>query len=413
MTTAYKYRNFINKDPILDWLYTQTEYKMDHQLIGFDEELLLDNYIKKNKQIFCNNIFEELQDNMIKIDKDAFVMKTKYLYKYFNNHDNFKGNKYSLFTIEYSSIKTLKSGNISTSHKYYNFKNWLHKIECGFDIDHSFVLGRKYDKHGSFDYLVDMPYSFEELKAEADNHLLNLKYHEPNMSNTSDFPWHNAKKLIHKAQKVPERSNKVIENFNKLELPNSQNNIFIDFEILTSVFDDFSTFPLPNNKSILFNIGCVSKDSQLSLMAKNIKEEKGIFKQLIDYLQGLQGEVTLFHWTGIEKRIFDEKVKEFGIKPSKEIKWFDLHKYFVQSDIYIKDCENFKLKNVSRCLEKEGLITSKWDNGLFFDGLGAMTGYISYLNKKNEKILDEIAKYNLVDCSVMMEIYEVLVNLNQ
>ena len=59
MSFAYKYRNFINKDPILDYLYTQTEYKMDNELPDFDEDLLLDNYIKKNKQIFVDKILQK------------------------------------------------------------------------------------------------------------------------------------------------------------------------------------------------------------------------------------------------------------------------------------------------------------------------------------------------------------------
>jgi uncharacterized protein YprB with RNaseH-like and TPR domain len=55
-----------------------------------------------------------------------------------------------------------------------------------------------------------------------------------------------------------------------------------------------------------------------------------------------------------------------------------------------------------------GHIESKWDNGLFFDGLGAMTGFIKYLKTGDETILNEIINYNVIDCKVMMEIYDFL-----
>jgi len=413
MSFAYKYRNFINKDPILDYLYTQTEYKMDNELPDFDEDLLLDNYIKKNKQIFVDKILQKLGSDAIKIGKDAFVMKTKNLKKHFKNHEEFTGNSYSLFTIEYSTIKSLKDNRISTTHSYYNFKNWMYQEECGYVLDNSFVLGRKYTKHNAFNYLVNMPYTFENTKAEADAHFLNLKMCEPNMKNTSDFPWHNAKKLIKKTSFLPTRSDEIIQNFNKLPLPRADNEIFIDFEVLTSVYDTFETFPKPNTKNYLFNIGCVSTGGELSLMATSLDQEKQVFQQLVEYIDSQNGgSVMLIHWTSIEKRIFNEKVVEFGIAPTMEVKWFDLHKYFVETDIYIKDCENFKLKTVSRCLEKYGLIKSKWEGGLFFDGLGAMTGYILYLKKGCENILEEISKYNLIDCRVMIEIYQVLIDIS-
>lgn len=411
MSFAYKYRNFINKDPILDYLYTQTEYKMDNELPDFDEDLLLDNYIKKNKKIFVDKILQNLGLDAIKISKDAFVMKTKNLKKHFKNHDEFTGNSYSLFTVEYSTIKSLKSGRISTTHSYYNFKNWMYQVECGYVLDNSFVLGRKYTKHNAFNYLVNMPYTFENTKQEADAHFLNLQICEPNMKNKSDFPWHNAKKLIKKETVTPTKSDKIIQNFNNLSLPKADNEIFIDFEVLTSVYDTFETFPKPNTKNYLFNIGCISSDNELSLMVTSLDQEKQVFKKLVDYIDSLTGSVMLIHWTAIEKRIFNEKVVEFGISPKSEVKWFDLHKYFIETDIYIKECENYKLKTVSRCLEKYGLITSKWEGGLFFDGLGAMTGFIKYLNKGGDDTLDEIAKYNLVDCRVMLEIYRVLENL--
>lgn len=441
---TYKYKNFINDDPILDLLKTQTYYKMDSELKGFNEDLLLENYTRNNKKIFCSKIFEKLGKDVIKIASDAFVMKTRKLPRHFKNSQNFTGDRYSLFTIEYSSIKTLKNGDISQEKKYYNFKNWMFKNECKYDIDNSFVIGRKYKNYNSFNYLARMPYTFEDLLERGDHHLETIKNKKigvdifPNMKNTSDYPYHNAKKIISnkyleltsvkgiskkdrdrlvsigvtsRCQIDLNRSEENFVNYKKLELPElTDNTIFIDFEILTSVYDDFKSFPESNTKNLLFNIGCVTRKWEMSWVSNSHDEEKVMFNTFISYINKIPGnDITLVHWTNIEHRIFEEKMKEYTMtKLNKVIKWLDLHEYFVKSDIYVKGCFNNKLKNVSRTLYKKGYIKTTWDNGIFLDGLGAMTGYILFLKNKDKTILDEIVKYNLVDCRVMLEIYEVI-----
>lgn len=439
---AYKYKNFINDDPILDLLKTQTYYKMDSELKGFDKELLLENYTKNNKKIFCSKIFEKLGRDAIKIASDAFVMKSRKLNRHFYNSQSFDGDKYSLFTIEYSTIKTLKNGDVSQEKKYYNFKNWMYKNECKYEIDNSFVIGRKYKNYNSFNLLARMPYTFESLLEDGNLHLSTIKNKKigvdvfPNMKNTSDYPYHNAKKIISdeyfeltsvkgiskkdrdrlvsigvtsRCQIEIDRSEKNFVNFNNLELPElTENIIFIDFEILTSVYDDFTKFPETNNKNLLFNIGCVTQKWEKSWIASSFTEEKDMFNNFITYINNIPGEsITFVHWTKIEHRIFHEKMKEYPfVKLNKEVVWFDLHEYFIESDIYIKGCLNYKLKNVSRSLYEKGYIQSTWGNGLFFDGIGAMTAYIKFLGDGDKTILDEIVKYNLVDCRVMLEIFD-------
>jgi hypothetical protein len=445
MENPAKYRNFIINDPILDFLTLNKKYKSDDLLKGFDEDLQLKNYTVSNKKIMCDLIFKRLGQDIIKIASDCFVIKSKHLKKHFTNGKDYEGDSYSLCSIEYSTISVLKNGSVSASHKYYNFKNWFYTIHSKFKIDNSFVIGRKYKHYDSFNYLAKMPYTFKELLQEADNHLKTLSTKTigvdifPNMKNTSDYPWHNAKKII--AQEIYELSSvkgisikdrdrlisigitgydqietKKHENFfhNFENLPLVEDNselIFVDFEVLTSVYDDFSKFPVANDKEVIFNIGCVKfeeKDDK-TFIIEDIKEEKQLMKDFVDYLNEQQN-VTLVHWTNIEKRLFDKKVLEYSdyLNLTCQIKWFDLHEYFVTSKVYIEGCLNYKLKNVSRCLKSKDLIKSEWGVGGFCDGLGAMTGYIKHLNKKNQDILDKIAYYNNIDCRVMSEIYILL-----
>lgn len=447
---ANKYRNFINGDPILDFLSTQTKYKPDNLLKGFDPDLLLENYTKSNKKILVDKIFNRIGKDAIAIGPDAFVMKTRKLNRHFTNADNFHGNSYSLFTIEYSSISVLKNGAVSSTHKYYNFKNWMYTQECRYQIDNSFLLGRRYSRHGAYNFLANVPYIFDDLLKKANSHLDIVRYKTigvdifPNMKNTSDYPWHNAKKLIATEYKELsavrgisikdrdefisrgitsqdgvnlKRSPDFFKNFNKLPLPAvlaSSDLLFMDFEILTSVYDDFTTFPESNTKNLLFNVGCCSYEhpDAWSWVATDPSNEEAMLKKFVEFLNNKSGSsVTFVHWTAIEKRIFNEKMSEYpavGALLIKEIRWFDLHDYCVKSDIYIQDCLNYKLKTVSRCLEQHGLIKSTWKNGSFFDGLGAMTGFIKYLKTKDEKIIEEIVYYNTIDCKVMVEIYDVI-----
>lgn len=448
---AYKFKNFINNDPILDFLKIHQLYKKDTELRGFDEELLLENYTKNNKKILCEKIFGRIGDDAIKIAPDAFVMKTRKIDNHFKNPMNVDtaGDDYSLFTIEYGSLSVLKNGRVSTTHKYYNFKNWLHTLECRYKIDGSFILGRKYSTYDSYDMLAHNPYKFEDLMKQGNEHFNSIRTRTigvdlfPNMKNTSDFPYHNAKKLISEeyqeltslkgisAKERDEyvnkgifkrsqldylkRSDKKFVNFNKLPLVETKDTklLFIDFEILTNVYDDFASFPKSNNKDHLFNVGCCyfDMDTPLSLVSRNVEDEKDLMISFIDFLNSVDApSVTFVHWTHIEKRVFEQKMKEYDdiVSLDKEVFWFDLHDYFLKSDIYIENCLNYKLKIVSRCLEKMGHIESKWDNGLFFDGLGAMTGFIKYLKTGDESILNEIINYNVIDCKVMMEIYDFL-----
>ena len=411
---AYRFRNFINKDPILDYFSVFKGFIPDNKMEGFDPSLLLENYTRKNKKILSEKIIEELGEDIIKISNECFLLRTNDLKNHFKNYTRFTGSNYCLFTIEYSSITTLKNDVVSTTHRYYNFKNWLYKKECyNYKIDYSFVLGRRYSKHKAFDFLAEMPYSFDDTLKESEKHLQEISSKKigidlfPNMKNTSDYPWHNAKKIVYDQIDFPVTGivDTTFKNNNKLPLPDGRNLLFIDFEILTSVWDDFSNFPSSNTRNILFNIGCVDSKKTVSWVAKDIEKEKGTFISFVNYVKSIENPIFV-HWTNIEKRIFEEKLNEYNIDC--KVEWFDLHSYFLRSHVEVRDCDNLKLKNVSRVFKEDGLIKSDWSKGLIFDGVGAMTGYIKYLETKDSKILDKILEYNVVDCLVMYEIFEVL-----
>ena len=73
----------------------------------------------------------------------------------------------------------------------------------------------------------------------------------------------------------------------------------------------------------------------------------------------------------------------------------------------------FNLKDYAKALFNLGHINTLWEDS-FLDGLGAMTGAFTceqLASKEGKKLKDiplmeSIAKYNEVDCKVMMEILE-------
>lgn len=458
------YKNFIMDDPIIDFLNINGEslgYKKDSEYPDFDQELLLDYYIKNNKKIFIKKITDFFKDNFFyvetKIGKAHFVIKTNELSKYFLNHQDFNGEGFSLFTVEYSTIKVSKKGDLLNSpkeQKYYNFKNWMMLKECEknkISIDHSFVLGRKYvcGKDvlcDSFNFLVKNNHSFEELLKDYD--FFNSKKHVlgktifPNMKNKMDFPWHNAKKKISdrlceitavRGCSVNYRNNmvdlgitsyrelgilydgpEIISNELKNELPGGLL-FFIDFEILTNIYDDFISFPKSNSKNYIFNIGCGYQrkdDFEFEThVARELCEEIIILQDFVDFINDqVDDTVTFVHWTDIEKRSLQKAISEYDLDIQKKIVWFDLCDYFIKSKVKVKGCLNYKLKCVSRSLFDYGLIDSEWDK-TFSDGLGALTGYLKYLKTKDEDIIDAIVYYNKIDCKVMWEIYNCLKKL--
>jgi predicted RecB family nuclease len=262
----------------------------------------------------------------------------------------------------------------------------------------------------------------------------------------TDFPWHNAKKIIsdeineitlvsgcsvsdrndmvsngiysYKEISNPFTRNSIdIDNTLCLDIPKNKNVLFIDFEVLTSVYDNFENFPESNNKTYIFNIGAGynSRNKFLfkSYMAKDLTEEYKIISEFSKFINSFSGKsIMLVHWTDIEKRLLISSLKTYNITINKQIIWFDLHNYFKTSKVYIKGCLNYKLKFVSRSLYDKNLISSSWES-TFADGLGAMTGYIKYIStiKKDENILKEIAHYNMIDCRVLWEIYNLLLSI--
>jgi hypothetical protein len=126
-----------------------------------------------------------------------------------------------------------------------------------------------------------------------------------------------------------------------------------------------------------------------------------------------------FHWGNAETSIFNEVNARHNGRWND--KWLpkclmlDINRIFYKEPIIIKGAFNFKLKEIVKAMTQQKLINVKWDNEIT-SGLGAMFEAIKYYDCKktglitieNKKMLQNIIKYNEVDCRSIYEIVKYL-----
>lgn len=92
--------------------------------------------------------------------------------------------------------------------------------------------------------------------------------------------------------------------------------------------------------------------------------------------------------------------------------WIDLlNRVAKEEPVTVRGAFGFGLKPIARAMKQHSLIETIWGDGPT-DGLGAMVGAWSCeaeaatqgVSMATLPLMDEIAKYNEVDCRVMMEI---------
>jgi hypothetical protein len=122
----------------------------------------------------------------------------------------------------------------------------------------------------------------------------------------------------------------------------------------------------------------------------------------------------LFHWTNAEiTNLKDINKRRNGrylnFLDDSLIKFVDMYKVFIDEKIYIKGALNYKLKTVGKALYNLGKIQTVWPDTNIVNGQIAMFEAVKYYkNKKNniiiKNIIEDIIKYNEIDCKMIFEI---------
>jgi len=214
------------------------------------------------------------------------------------------------------------------------------------------------------------------------------------------------------------------KNRKKLEL-------FVDFEMNNSVFQDFQDLPNFTNKTMIFLIGAgyICPHTNKWIYKKflvdrlNPKEESRICSEFMTYIEVLKrkykvDEIPLYHWSHAEVSSWNragERYQDECVLFYSDLEWVDLLKTFTQEPVGIKGCLNYGLKTVTKAYSDHGYIKTKYDSNLGCTN-GADAAVEAYRIEKacqsrgitfpDHPLTEEIVKYNEIDCKVLQEILE-------
>ncbi len=205
---------------------------------------------------------------------------------------------------------------------------------------------------------------------------------------------------------------------------------FVDFETVNNGNDDFRRFPERGGQPLIFMIGCGHiEEGQWRFrcfVADRLtpKAEADAIDAWIEHMNsvgirlGGTGETPrALHWSGAEIKEYKSACKRHPDRIlASSLEWFDLLRKVVEAQpVVVRGAFGFGLKEFARALHGHGLIQTEWGNSEV-DGQGAMVG-AWYSDREAEdrgvrlidtELMQEIRRYNEVDCRVMQEILEYL-----
>jgi len=208
---------------------------------------------------------------------------------------------------------------------------------------------------------------------------------------------------------------------------------YVDFETVSDLADDFSRLPQKGGQPLIFMIGCghIEKTQWQfeSFVIDSLSEadEARIIEPWISHVESVKNRLApnleqphVIHWSPAEVSNFESafnSAKERHNRPDwPSPHWFDfLGKVVHEEPVVIRGALAFGLKAVATAMYSHGLIENLWDDGPT-DGLGAMVGAWWCRQEASRlgvgmtdiDLMQEIVRYNEVDCKVMMEIVRYL-----
>lgn len=211
---------------------------------------------------------------------------------------------------------------------------------------------------------------------------------------------------------------------------------YVDFETLNSCFLDVN-MDIQNSKieyDMIFMIGVGyiqnGKWNFIKFVAESATflEENKIITEFTKFISNKTLELDLknefvprlFHWsnaelTNLEHASFRHNKKWENWQ--KSVIWVDMYSVFTQEPIVVHGALNFRLKSIGKAMYNLGYVKTKWENDGPSDGLEAMISAIKLyrekmlnknLNLTENKIMNDIIKYNEVDCKIIWEIVSYL-----
>ena len=208
----------------------------------------------------------------------------------------------------------------------------------------------------------------------------------------------------------------------------------MDFEFCSDLNDDFSNLPVKGGQPLIFMIGCGHLENGRwhfkSLVADTLSEpeESHIIREWFDHMARVRDRLDpgkaaprIFHWSAAEisalKTAYSSAWNRHNQPPDwPNLGWYDfLQNVMRREPVVVRGALGFGLKSIANAMHAHRLIDTDWSDSPL-DGLGAMVG--AWRCDENARrdgvfmtadpLMDEIARYNEVDCKVMMEIVRYL-----
>lgn len=209
---------------------------------------------------------------------------------------------------------------------------------------------------------------------------------------------------------------------------------YVDFEFCSDLNDDCSTLPEKGGQPLIFLIGCGHVENgawQFTSWCTDIlseEEELRIIRAWVAHLFAVRDRLDphnsqprIFHWSHAEPTALENAHNSARVRHGKQadwpqLGWYDLLQQVIRTEpVVARGALGFGLKAVANAMHAHGLIATNWADSPV-DGLGAMVGAWRCDAEARRKgmpmaelaLMREIARYNEVDCKVMMEIVRYL-----
>jgi hypothetical protein len=208
--------------------------------------------------------------------------------------------------------------------------------------------------------------------------------------------------------------------------------LYVDFETVNDLNDDFTSFPRKGGQSLIFQIGCGTyargswQFAQFTARSLTPAAEAEMIDAWLAHVAalarqaGLGGpaDARLFHWSAAETVFMEGAYNSARARHPERgwplLGWYDLLDRIVHAaPVVVRGARSFGLKAVARAMRSHRLIETEWGEGLA-DGTGAMAGAwaAADIAGKNGadmaklELMAEVSRYNEIDCRVMAEVLD-------
>ena len=208
---------------------------------------------------------------------------------------------------------------------------------------------------------------------------------------------------------------------------------YVDFETVSDLADDFSKIPERGGQPLIFMIGCGHMQEgrwsfeQFTVDRISEDQEGSIIAAWLAHMGAVRTEVApgceeyrILHWSAAEtitlEGAYNSAMQRHAAHDWPSLPWFDLLALVVRAEpVVVRGALGFGLKAISTAMHSHGLIETVWEEGPA-DGLGAMVGGWWCEEEARRRdvplsdidLMQEIGRYNEVDCRAMMAIVRYL-----